>query len=160
MEGGNDGAHAAFVDGDGGEDDALGKDAFLEEPGAEFHGERAFTDDDGCDRRFAVACVKTQLFEAAFEIVGIFPESIDEAGVAFEEVYGGDAGGDDRGRVGGAEEDGARAQHEQVFDVLAAGDVAAEGADTFGEGTDLQGYPAIETEMADGATPIFAQDAT
>ena len=59
MKSGDDGAHAALVSRDGGEDNTLGKDAFLEEASAELHGEGTFTDDDGGNRRFTVACIET-----------------------------------------------------------------------------------------------------
>ena len=108
---GDDSTHAAFVGGDGGEDDALGKEAFFKETCTELHGEGSFTDNDGGDWLFAVAGVKTELFQAAFEVVGILPESFNQAGVAFEEVYSCNAGGDDRGRVGSAEQHGASAHY-------------------------------------------------
>src|SRR5205085_1439784 len=44
VQGGDDGAHAAPVGGDGGEYDALGKDALVEEAPAEAHGQRALAD--------------------------------------------------------------------------------------------------------------------
>jgi len=156
VQRGDDGTDAAFVGGDGGEDDTLGKDAFFKETSTEFHGEGTFTNDDGGYWRLAVTCVKTKLFQAALEVVGIFPEPFNQAGVALEEIYGGDAGGDDRGWMGGTEQYGASAHHEQVFDILAAGDIATESTDAFGEGTDLQGHAPVKAKMTDGTAPIFA----
>ena len=97
VKGSDYGAYAAFIGGDGREDDTLGEDAFLEEAVAELHGECAFTDDDGGDWRFALAGVEAKLFEASLEEGGIFPEAFDEAGITFQQVDGGYAGGDDRG---------------------------------------------------------------
>lgn len=103
VQRGDDGTHAAFVDWDGREDDTLGKDAFFKETRTELHSEGSFTYYDRSDWRFAVAGIKTELFQAAFEVVSILPETFNQASVAFEEVYSGNAGGDDRGRVGSAE---------------------------------------------------------
>ncbi len=88
MDGGDDGAHAALVGGDGGIDDALGEDAFLEEAAAQLHSQRAFTDDNGGDGRLALACAEAKLFEAALEETGVFPELVYQAGILFQQLDG------------------------------------------------------------------------
>ena len=83
MDSCDDGAHATFIDGYGGVDDALGKDAFLEEAIAELHSQCAFTYDDRRDRRLAVPGIEAKLFEATLEEVRVLPEPINEARVFF-----------------------------------------------------------------------------
>ena len=78
VKGGDDGTHATFIGGDGGKDDTLCEDAFLEKAVAELHGECAFTYDDGSDWCFALAGVEAKLFEASFEEGGVFPEALKQ----------------------------------------------------------------------------------
>ena len=67
-----------------------------------------------------------------FEVVGVRPEAVDAFGLVFQNVERGDAGGGDRRRVRGGEQERAGAVVEVVDQVAAAADVAAERADGFG----------------------------
>src|SRR5947209_6052559 len=104
MQGGDNCADAALVDGYSREDDALGKDAFLEKTIAELHGQGTFTYDDGRDRRLAMSSIKAQLFQAALEKACILPETLNKAVVAFKQIQSSNTRCYYRGRVRGTEE--------------------------------------------------------
>ena len=104
MQSGDNCAHSALVNRYGREDDALGKDPFLEEAIAELHRQGAFTYDDGRDRRLAVSSIKAQLFQAALEKACILPETLNKAVVAFKEIQSGNTRCDYRGWMRGTEE--------------------------------------------------------
>ena len=97
---GHDGADAGFALGDGGEGDAGGHDAGVEEGAGEVHGAAAVADDDGGDGGFAggggaAADVEAGVGELLLEVAGVVPEALDAFGLVFEDVEGGDAGGGD-----------------------------------------------------------------
>src|SRR5277367_897924 len=133
---GHDGADAGLALGDGGEGDAGGHDAGVEEGAAKVHGTATIADDDGGDGGFALwggvaAYIEAGVGELLLEVDGVVPEALDAVGLVFENVEGGDAGGGDRGWVRGGEEEGTSTVVEVVNEVAAAADVAAEGADGF-----------------------------
>jgi len=158
---GHDGADAGFAFRDSGEGDAGGHEARFEEGAAEVHGGATVAEDDGGDGRFAggggaASGVEACGGELLLEVGGVGPEAGDALGLVFEEVEGGDAGGGDRGRVRGGEEEGASAVVEVVDEVAGAADVAAEGADGFGEGADLDVYFVGDVEVVDAAAAVAA----
>src|SRR5947207_14935220 len=104
MQGGDNCADAALVEGYSREDNALGKDAFLEEAIAELHSQGTFTYDDGRDRRLAMSSIKAQLFQATLEKACILPETLNKAVVAFKEIQSGNTRCDYRGWMRGTEE--------------------------------------------------------
>lgn len=161
---GHDGADAGFAFWDGGEGDAGGHDAGVEERAGEVHGEAAVADDDGRDGGFAggggfASGVKAGGGELLLEVAGVVPEALDAFGFVLENVKGGDAGGGDRGRMGGGEEEGAGAMVEVVDEVFGSADVAAERADGLGEGSDLNVDAAVAVEVIDGAAAVASEDA-
>src|SRR5580704_14898967 len=100
MFAGHDGANAGFSLGDGGEGDAGGHNAGVEEGAGEVHGAAAVADDDGSYGGFAfwrgvAADVEAGVGELLLEVVGVVPEALDAVGFVFENVEGGDAGGGD-----------------------------------------------------------------
>src|SRR6266566_8283069 len=104
MQRGNNCAHAALIGGYGREDDALGKDAFLEEAVAELQSAGAITYDDRRDGRLAMSSIKAQLFQAALEKACILPETLNKAVVAFKQIQSSNTRCDYRGRMRGTEE--------------------------------------------------------
>src|SRR5690348_9966661 len=110
VGGGHDGADARLALGNGGESDAGGHHAFLEEGAGEFHGEAAFAHDDGGDGGFAArsvdaADVEPQAAQLLLEEVGVLPEFFDALGLFLQHFEGGDAGGGHRGRMRGGEQE-------------------------------------------------------
>ena len=91
-------------------------------------------------------------------VVGVVPEALDAVGFGFEDVEGGDAGGGDRGRVRGGEEEGAGAVVEEIDEVLRAADVAAEGSDGFRKSADLDVDEAVGAGVIDRAAAVAAED--
>src|SRR2546423_309853 len=104
MQSGDNCAHPALVDRYGRENDALGKDPFIEEAIAELHRQGAFTYDDRRDRRLAVPCIIAQLFQSALEKATILPETLNKAVVTFKQIQSGNTRCDYRGRMRGTEE--------------------------------------------------------
>ena len=160
---GHDGADAGFALGDGGEGDACGHDSCIEEGFAEVHGSAAVSDDDGSDGGFAgrsgaAAYVEAGVGELLLEVAGVRPETLDALGFLFEDGEGGDAGGRDRWRVRGGEEEGAGAVVEVVDEVAAATDVAAKGSDGLGEGAYLHIDTGSALEVIDRATAVASEN--
>src|SRR2546421_11722435 len=89
MQSGDNCAHPALINGYGRENDALGKNPFLEEAIAELHRQGAFTHDDRRDRRLAVPCIIAKLLQAALEKACILPETLNKAVVAFKQIQSG-----------------------------------------------------------------------
>ena len=161
---GHDGANTGFAFGDGGEGDAGGHDAGVEEGAGEVHGAAAIADEDGCDGSLAfggsvAACVKAGACEFLLEVGGVGPKTLDAVGLVFEDVECGDAGGSDRWRVRGGEEEGAGAMVEIVDEVAAAAHVTAECSDGLGEGADLDVDFIGGVKVIDGAAAVAAEDA-
>ena len=69
------------------------------------------------------------------------------------------ARGHDGRRMGRREQERPGPLDQDVAQVLAAGDVAAEGADSLRQGPDLDGNPAVQPEVVDGAASIPPQHA-
>jgi hypothetical protein len=94
---GHDGADAGFALGDGGEGDAGGHEAGIEQGFAKLHCLAAVADEDGRDRGFALwggiaAYVETGVGELLLEVRGVGPEAFDAFRLGLEEVEGRDAG--------------------------------------------------------------------
>src|SRR6266516_7987291 len=104
MQSGDNCAHPALVNRYGRENDALGKNPFLEEAVAELHRQGAFTYDDGRYRRLAVPSIKAKLFQAALEKACILPETLNKAVVAFKQIQSSNTRCDYRGWMRGTEE--------------------------------------------------------
>src|SRR5258706_16396162 len=151
----DDGTNAAFIRGNGGKDDALREDAFLEEALTKLDSEGTFTNDNRCDGSLAVTRVEAKLLQAALEESRVLPQAFDQAVVFFKDIDGSDTGGYYRWWVRGAEEDGTRTLQEEVARILATGHISTERTDGLGEGTYLQGHSAVKPEMADAAAPIL-----
>src|SRR5216683_6615333 len=160
---GHDGADAGFALGDGGEGDAGGHEAGVEEGAAEVHGLAAVADEDGGDGCLArgggaAAYVEAGVGELLLEVVGVVPKAGYTVRLIFQDVEGGDAGGGDRGWVRGGEEERAGAVVEVVDEVAAAADVASECSDGLGEGAYLHIYARRTVEVIDRAAAVAAED--
>ena len=97
--------------------------------------------------------------EFFFPEARVLPEFLHALGFVFEDVESGDAGGGDRRRMRGGEQERAGAVIEEVDEIAGAADVAAERADGFGERADLDVDAAVHVEMIDGAAAVAAEDA-
>src|SRR6266851_3612779 len=160
---GHDGADAGFAFGDGGEGDAGGHEAGVEEGAAEVHGLAAVADEDGGDGGLAggggaAAYVEAGVGELLLEVVGVRPEAFDAFGLGLEEIERRNARCRDRGWVRGGEEEGAGAVVEVVDEVAAAADVAAECSDGLGEGAYLHIDARRTVEVIDRAAAVAAED--
>src|SRR6266568_997274 len=155
MQSGDNCAHSALVNRYGRENNALGKNPFLEEAIAELHRQGPFTYDDRRDRRLAVPCIIAKLFQSALEKACILPETLNKAVVAFKEIQGSNTGCHYRGWMRGTEEHGTRTLQQVVLHSLATSHIAAQRSNTLGERADLQSDSTIKPKMADRATPIF-----
>ena len=161
---GEDGADASLAFGHGGEGDAGGHDALVEERAAELHRRAAFAHDDGRDgrlggRRGDAADVEARALEFALEVAGVRPQPLDALRLLLQNVEGGDAGGRDRRRMRGGEEKRPGAVVEVVDQVAAAADVAAQRADGFRERAHLHVHLAVHAKMIDRPAAVAAQHA-
>lgn len=94
---GHDGANAGFTFRNGGEGDASGHDASVEEGTGEVHGAATVADDNRGDRGLALGCgvaadIKSGVGELLLEVRGVGPETVDSLGFGLEDVEGCDAG--------------------------------------------------------------------
>src|SRR5262249_46969336 len=143
----------------GREADSGGEHALLEQLARELVRESGLADDHGGDRRLADAGIETGRCEALLEVARVLPKTVDTLGLLLENVEGGETRrGDGRG-VRGREEERARAVVEELDQVAAAADVAAEDADRLRERADLNVNTAVESEMVDGAAAVASEDA-
>src|SRR5579871_2095206 len=129
MQGGHDSTHAALIGGNGGKDDALRKDAFLEESVAKLHCQRTLANNNRRDGRLALDRIEAELFQATLKEESIFPELLNQAAIVFQQVQCCYTGGNNRGRMRGAEQHRASALQQVVLYILATGHIAAQRAD-------------------------------
>ncbi len=156
MQSSDDGTDAAFIRRNRGIDNALGKDAFLEETLTKLHSQGTFANDHRCDGGLAVPRIEAKLLQVVLEETRVLPQAFDQAVVFLKNIDGPDTGGYHRGWMGGAEEDRASTLQEEVSHVLAACHISTQRTDGLGERANLQGYTSIQPEMADTAAPILA----
>src|SRR6185437_6050389 len=164
MRGRHDGAQACLAFRHRGKGDAGHEYAFLEQLAAEVHGQLAFADDNRRDRRFAgwrvaasnVEAEQAQLF---LEETCIAPQLVDQLRLFFQDFEGSDAGGRDRRRMRGGEQERTSAVIEEVNQIFGTADVAAQRANGFGERAHLDINPAMYVEMVNGAAAVASQDA-
>src|SRR5207245_2351800 len=93
VRGGDDGADASLVAGDGGEAEALREDAFREKPIRQLHGDRRFADDHRRDGTLAEPRVEAEVAQSRFEKRRVVPERVDELRLVEQHIDGGDARG-------------------------------------------------------------------
>src|SRR5947209_20565970 len=125
----HDGADARFSFSHGGEGDACGHYAFVEEFAGELHGQLAFADDDRRDWRFAhwrilAADIEAKSAEFLFEIARILPELLHQLWLLLEHIKRGDTGCGHRGRMRSREEERTRAVIQEVDEIPRAADIS------------------------------------
>ena len=103
--------------------------------------------------------LKPSALQFALEVARVVPEALDALRLLLQNVEGGDAGGRDRGRMRGGEQERPRAVVEVVDQVAAAADVAAQRADGFGERAHLHVDFAVHSKVVDRPAAVAAQHA-
>src|SRR5215467_1488915 len=134
MCSGHDGPQASLAFGDRGISDPRREDPFFEQLAAELHGQAAFADDDGRDRRLTgwsvhAADVETEPAQLFLEEAGVLPEFFDPFRLLLQHIEGGNTGGGDGWWLSGREQEGPPAMVEKIDQVFRAADVTTHGAD-------------------------------
>ena len=91
--------------------------------------------------------------QLGLEPAGVRPQPVDQLRLVLHDLEGRAARRHDGRRMGGREQERPGSLDQDVAQVLAAGDVATE-ADGLRQGPDLDGNPAVEPEVVDGAPSI------
>src|SRR5208282_3639209 len=162
MRRGHDGPHPSFAFGDGGKCDAGSQHSFFEQFAGKVHCQTAVTNDDGGDWRFArrsrlAADVESEQAEFFLPEPGVRPELLHPLRFSFENVECRNASRRDRGRMRSRKQKRPRAVIEKIDQIARTADVAAESADRFRQGSNLNVDAPVHPEMIDGAASVAAE---